>query len=177
MSGGSEPHQEPYVLATLVVDGSAAAPQAERPIAAGYDPRKTYSVPTQFSLGAILVFTTGFALLFAFSRAIDAQPFLELAVAPLLFFVACAQWLCNRIRRGDLVRIASTLSGAVWLLVSTTIAMMFETRPQYEVATLACLLIPSLMAGYAAGGVVASVFLFGALVDHWWIRLRGKRGD
>lgn len=162
-------------MATVVADGSEAAHPIQRPIAAGYDPRKTYSVPTQFSLGAILVFTTGFALLFAFSRAMHTQPWLEIVVVPLLFSAACVQWWCNRTQHGRWVRIASALTGAAWLLVYTAIVGIFDPMP-YRFVALACMLIPSLGAGYVAGAIVGSVFLFGALIDHWWIRRRGKRG-
>ncbi len=135
-----------------------------------FDRERLYSVPVQFSLGAVLVFTTGMALFFATTRALDAQPWLDVLVAPLIFIVGAAQWFCNRVGYGAQVRIASAAAGAVWFFLLTVIFYLVAGNPLAALVGSPFAAIPGLGAGYLAGGLVAGIFLTGDLIDHQLMR-------
>lgn len=158
---------EPPVLASLVGRVRPYTPGLVLGASSRFDSSRVYSVPVQFSLGAVLVLTTGLALFFATTRAMNVQPWMDIVVAPLIFIVGGAQWLCNRVGRPDQVRVASALAGGGWFFV---LSLAVGIQDGSFVATLGlpvCTVIPGLIAGYLAGGVVAGIFLSGDLFDHW----------
>lgn len=146
-----------------------------RELLGGFDTERTYSVPVQFSLGSIIAFTTLFAVLFAASRWLDLQPWLESAVVPLLFLAAGAQWWCNRRGRGDAVRSASVWIGGVWLALYSLVALTIGGDLSWGMSALPFLALCGMLFGYLAGGVVAGVYLFGGLIDHYLSLRRSGR--
>ena len=130
-------------------------------------PHTAYSVPQRFGLGAIMAFTTIFAVLLGILRMYDAP------VGFYVFFGVMGCTVCGaQMINNSVPRLVSVLVGAACLpLTAISYAVIGEMRVTEAVVMAPCLAVPGAVVGYLIGTIAAGVFLLGDLLEK---RVRGE---
>ncbi len=140
---------------------SATPPVATR------NPLHAYSVPKRFGLGAIMAFTTLFAVLLGILRMYDAPVGFYIFFGVMGCAVCAAQMITNQVPR-----LVSVLVGAICLpLTAVVYAVMGEVPGSEAVVMVPCLAVPGAIIGYLTGTMAAGVFLMGDMLE---ARVRGE---
>ena len=136
--------------------------------------RPQTGVPRRYTVGALLVITTLYAIVFGLLRTADADPIVFIGVALYLTAIGAGQML---LFQGEKPREASILVGTavfVFLWIASTVAMMMSGSSNKDEAFPligTALIVEGAIASYLIGGLIAGVFL---VIDRWrkWQRRR-----
>jgi hypothetical protein len=115
-----------------------------------------FSVPRRFDMATILVAMTGFALLFAGLRAMDARPEIMASLAGLFVAVAIGQAF---VATAGNPRTASIIAGGLYWFVASAVMGMGITSDRLDFCYLTLAVIFGPITGYLAGTLVGGVFL------------------
>ena len=156
----------PLVASVQVVDEPIPVSLPRRPWGAGWD-TKAVGVPRRFSLAALLLIVTCYALLFAGMQSLGATPTVFAVIAVFVTGVGVAQTL---LFGGKYPRAASIWAGAClfpleilvlrvgYYVSSTGVSPSFESKVGILVLMVFCIPAGALL-GYLSGGLAAGIFL------------------
>jgi hypothetical protein len=156
----------PLAASVEVVDEPTPVSLPRRPWGAGWD-TKAVGVPRRFSLAALMLIVTCYAVLFAGMQLLGATPTIFAVIAVFVTGVGVAQTL---LFGGKYPRAASVWAGTCLLpleilvlrvgyyVFSTRVSPSFESEVGILVLTVFCIPAGALL-GYLAGGLAAGIFL------------------
>ena len=139
---------------------------------------RTYSVPRRFGLATILIVTAVFAVVFSLLRLFNAPPAAYVFLMVFTAVIGGAQMVF-----GKTPRAASAVTGSVLYVVLMLVYGIASGDIRYDgfiFLGLGCGFVWGAMFGYAAGVLIAGVFLVIDKCDNWISRMKTpttKRDD
>ena len=121
----------------------------------------------------MFVVSISYALLFASIRALGGRELVAASIGGLVTVVGFCQAI---LFSGNSPRLASVLSGLIYLTILLTVVMTIEDGPVPAMFGLACIAPMAAVGGYLAGAMVGGVFLVAHHVRVWaQLRKEGPR--